>query len=93
MASQGSWHHVRPGDQMVQSRAVDVLLRQLKPVIIHYVRGNSGSHEEGVTMANGAVVVRGLVAALQDNGPRVQVEFRRADRAGCLPGDMRSWME
>ncbi|MBV6405824.1 MAG: hypothetical protein GFGODING_02606 [Flavobacteriales bacterium] len=48
---------LRGGNQLVQSRAVDVLLRQLKPAIIHYVRSNSGSHEEGVTMANEAVVV------------------------------------
>ncbi|MBV6405823.1 MAG: hypothetical protein IT228_04715 [Flavobacteriales bacterium] len=40
-----------------------------------------------------AAVVRGLVGALQDNRSRVQEEFRRADRAGCLPGDLREWMD
>lgn len=44
-------------DQLLQSRAVDVLLKQIKPALIHYVKQNSGSHEEGVTMANETVVV------------------------------------
>ncbi len=43
-------------DQLLQSRAVDVLLKQIKPSLIHYVKQNSGSHEEGVTMANETVV-------------------------------------
>lgn len=43
-------------DQLLQSRAVDVILKQIKPSLIHYVKQNSGSHEEGVTMANETVV-------------------------------------
>lgn len=43
-------------DQLLQSRAVDVLLKQIKPSLIHYVKQNSGSHEDGVTMANETVV-------------------------------------
>ena len=44
------------GDQLLQSRAVDVLLKQIKPSLIHYVKQNSGNHEEGVMMANETVV-------------------------------------
>lgn len=43
-------------DQLLQSRAVDVLLKQIKPSLIHYVKQNSDSHEDGVTMANETVV-------------------------------------
>ncbi len=44
------------GDQLLLSRAVDVLLKQIKPSLIHYVKQNSGSHEEGVMTANETVV-------------------------------------
>lgn len=47
---------LRSSDQLLQSRAIDVLLKQIKPSLIHYVKQNSGSQEEGVTMANETVV-------------------------------------
>ncbi len=48
---------LRGTNQLVQSRAVDTLLRQLRPAVLHYVRANSGTYEEGVMMAQEAVVV------------------------------------
>lgn len=48
---------VQGGNQLLQSRAVDVLLKQIKPALIHFVKQNSGMHEEGVMMANETVVV------------------------------------
>ena len=43
-------------DQLLQSRAVGTLLRQIKDPLVHYVKQNSGSREEGLEMANETVV-------------------------------------
>ena len=61
---------LRSSSQLAQSRAVDVLLKQIKPSLIHYVKQNSGSHEEGVRMANETVVV--LWEALGNSNYRQQ---------------------
>lgn len=47
---------LRGGNQLVQSRAVDALLKQMEPALVHYVKQNSGTREEGRMMANEAVV-------------------------------------
>jgi RNA polymerase sigma factor (sigma-70 family) len=43
-------------NQLLQSRAVGVLLKQIKDPLVHYVKQNSGSREEGLEMANEAIV-------------------------------------
>lgn len=48
---------VRGSDQLLQSRAVDVLLGKIKPSLVHFVKQNSGTREDGVRMANETVVV------------------------------------
>ncbi len=45
------------GDQLAQSRAVRSLLAQIRPSIQHYVGANNGTPEDGITIANEAVVV------------------------------------
>lgn len=48
---------LRSSNQLLQSRAVDAVLKQVKPALVHYVKQNSGTQEEGVMMANETVVV------------------------------------
>lgn len=57
MSDQEIVEAVRSSDQLLQSRSVDALLKQIKPALIHYVKQNSGTHEDGVIMANETVVV------------------------------------
>lgn len=48
---------LRDGDQLAQGRAVDALLGSLKKAIGHYVAMNSGTPQDGASLANEAVVV------------------------------------
>lgn len=47
---------LRGMDTRAQERAVEALLGRIKPALIHYVRANSGTREEGVDLANEVVV-------------------------------------
>lgn len=47
---------LRSANQLLQSRAVDVLLKQVKEPLIHYVKQNSGTRAEGLDIASEAVV-------------------------------------
>ena len=57
MSDQEIIEALRSDDQLLQSRAVGMLLIPIKASLVHYVRANSGTHEEGVMMANECVVV------------------------------------
>lgn len=47
---------LRGADARAQERAVEALLTRIRPALIHYVRANSGTREEGVDLANEVVV-------------------------------------
>ncbi len=76
-------------NQLLQSRAVDVLLKQIKPSLLHYVRANSGTHEEGVMMANESVVV--LWERIRANSFQLHADTKLS--TWCVRVGMNLWLK
>ena len=89
MSDQEIIEALRSDNQLVQSRAVDVLLKQTKPALLHYVRANSGNHAEGVMMANESMVV--LWEKVRTNSFQLHVDTKLS--TWCVRVGMNLWLK